>query len=75
MNDTKPHGDKPSRRSFVKSTAYVAPLILSLRADPAFASYGSGRRMAEPPQSQRRKPPVSDRPGAGRGKSGPRGRS
>jgi hypothetical protein len=31
-----------SRRSFVKATAYVAPLILTLKARPAHASLGSG---------------------------------
>lgn len=30
-----------TRRSFVKTTLYVAPVILSLTATPTFASYGS----------------------------------
>ena len=27
----------------MKTAAYVTPLILSLKAEPAFASYGSGK--------------------------------
>jgi hypothetical protein len=30
-----------SRRAFMKKTAYVAPVILTLNAIPAFASHGS----------------------------------
>jgi hypothetical protein len=39
------HDDRvndPSRRRFVKAAAYTAPVILTLKAEPAFASYGSG---------------------------------
>ena len=36
-----------SRRSFIKKAAYTAPVILSLKADPAFASYGSGKPVTE----------------------------
>jgi hypothetical protein len=44
--DTKPvdNGapDAPlPRRAFVKAALYVTPVILTLRAAPAFASYGS----------------------------------
>ena len=31
-----------ARRAFVKATLYVTPAILTLRAAPSFASYGSG---------------------------------
>ena len=34
--------DRP-RRAFVKTAAYVAPAILTLKAVPSFASYGSGQ--------------------------------
>jgi hypothetical protein len=34
--------DKPNRRDFIKKTAYAVPLILSLKAMPAFAGAGSG---------------------------------
>jgi hypothetical protein len=37
------HERDDSRRSFLKKAAYTAPLILTLKADPAFASYGSGK--------------------------------
>ena len=33
---------KIKRREFVKRAAYVAPVILSLKAMPAFAASGSG---------------------------------
>jgi len=33
---------KIKRREFVKRAAYAAPLILSLKAMPAFAASGSG---------------------------------
>jgi hypothetical protein len=65
-----------SRRSFVKATAYVAPLILSLRAESAFASSGSGKGNngvgngvdPQPPGN----PPVNDGPGTGPGNPGNR---
>jgi hypothetical protein len=31
-----------SRRKFVKTVAYIAPAILTLKAAPAFAGIGSG---------------------------------
>jgi hypothetical protein len=33
---------KIKRREFIKKTAYAAPVILSLKAMPAFAAAGSG---------------------------------
>jgi hypothetical protein len=47
MNMTPERDD--SRRSFLKKAAYTAPLILTLKADPAFASYGSGKPAEEKP--------------------------
>ncbi len=42
--DRKPMTSKEaSRRDFVRKAAYVAPLILTLKAAPAFAKRGSGR--------------------------------
>lgn len=32
-----------TRRNFVKKAAYVAPVILTLKATPAFAKSGSGK--------------------------------
>lgn len=40
--DTDNRLNDGSRRRFVKAAAYAAPLVLTLRAEPAFASYGSG---------------------------------
>jgi hypothetical protein len=44
----------PSRRTFVKKAAYVAPAILTLTASPAFARMGSGKGRPEekPPKSR-----------------------
>jgi hypothetical protein len=63
-----------SRRSFLKKAAYTAPLILTLKADPAFASYGSGHGNngvgngldPAPPGDPR----VNDGPGTGPGNPG-----
>ena len=68
--------DEQSRRSFLKTTAYVAPLILSLKAESAFASYGSSKGNngvgngvdPQPPGN----PPVNDGPGTGPGNPGNR---
>jgi hypothetical protein len=59
-----------SRRGFLKKTAYVAPVILTLKAAPAFASQGSSRLRGnnglgngldpQPPGD----PQVNDGPGA-----------
>ena len=43
MGEPNNVNDSESRRSFVKKVAYVAPLVLTLKADSAFASYGSGK--------------------------------
>jgi hypothetical protein len=43
----------PSRRTFVKKAAYLAPAMLTLTASPAFARMGSGKG---PPKG---KPPTS----------------
>ena len=37
----------PSRRTFVKKAAYLAPAILTLTASPAFARIGSGKSAPE----------------------------
>jgi hypothetical protein len=42
-----------SRRSFLKKAAYTAPLILTLKADLACASYGSGKPVDEKPVKRR----------------------
>lgn len=42
MTSIDERADDQSRRSFIKKTAYVAPMILTLKAVPAFASAGSG---------------------------------
>jgi hypothetical protein len=74
--------DEQSRRSFLKTTAYVAPLILSLKAESAFASYGSGSSAKGPkgnngvgngvdPQPPGN-PPVNDGPGTSPGNPGNR---
>jgi hypothetical protein len=64
-----------SRRDFLKKTAYVAPVIMTLAAAPAFASYGSMRERikgnnglgnGEDPQPPGN-PPVNDGPGTGPG--------
>jgi hypothetical protein len=36
-------GGHGSRRDFIRTTAYVAPAILTLKAAPSFAQTGSGR--------------------------------
>jgi hypothetical protein len=37
-----------SRREFVKKAAYVAPLVLTLKAAPAFAKQGSKKPGKDP---------------------------
>ena len=37
-----PPKNNPSRRGFIKKAAYVAPLVLTLKATPAYAARGSG---------------------------------
>jgi hypothetical protein len=43
MRDADRPADEQSRRSFLKTATYVAPVILTLKAAPAFAKYGSGK--------------------------------
>ena len=38
---TKPETTEQTRRTFVKTAAYVAPVILTLKATPALAHNGS----------------------------------
>jgi hypothetical protein len=45
-SDERPAVDA-SRRKFIRNAAYVAPVILTLKATPAFASVGSGRRVED----------------------------
>ncbi len=42
-----------SRRSFVKAAVYAAPLIVTLEAEPAFASYGSSKTFDAVPGQRR----------------------
>ena len=64
--------DQVNRRDFMKRTAYVMPVILSLKAMPAFASAGSGNNGVgngsdpQPPGD----PPINDGPGTGPGDPG-----
>jgi hypothetical protein len=80
MSEPVPPKDDQSRRAFLKTAAYVAPLILSLKAEPAFASYGSGNGVKgnngvgngwdpQPPGN----PPINDGPGSWPGNPGNRG--
>jgi hypothetical protein len=39
---------KIKRREFVKKAAYAAPVILTLKAMPAFAAAGSGNNSQQP---------------------------
>jgi len=69
-----------SRRRFIKTTAYVAPALLTLKALPAFARNGSYPPAArgnngvgngldpQPPGN----PPINDGPGTGPGNPGNR---
>lgn len=43
MNSIETRVNDPSRRSFVRKAVYAAPLILTLKAVPSFASSGSGQ--------------------------------
>ena len=59
--------DKETRRTFVKKIAYVAPLVLTLKAAPSFAKGGSGSECGggggnpgypgKPPRGNPPKPP------------------
>ena len=70
--------DKSNRRDFIKKTAYAVPVILTLKAMPAFAAAGSGESHltgnngvgngydGQPPGN----PPINDGPGTGPGNPG-----
>lgn len=71
--------DQTNRRDFIKKTAYMVPAILTLKAMPAFANFGSGNNGSgnngvgngpdlQPPGN----PPVNDGPGTGPGNPGNR---
>lgn len=70
-----------SKRKFIKTAAYVAPAILTLKAVPAYASSGSVRRgrgnngvgNGFDPQP-RGNPPINDGHGTGPGNPGNRRR-
>ncbi|HSD96018.1 MAG TPA: hypothetical protein VLB06_02640 [Sulfuricaulis sp.] len=56
-----------SRRSFIKKAAYIAPVVLTLKALPSFASQGSvkgnngvGNGLDPQPPGN---PPINDGPG------------
>ncbi len=65
-----------SKRHFLKTLGYVAPVIVTLEAIPSFASAGSGRTRGnngvgngldpQPPGN----PPYNDGPGTGPGNPG-----
>lgn len=59
---------KSNRRSFLKGTMYVVPVILTLKAKSAFASLGSSRpgRLGDEPQEPHK--PVGDQGGPGGGR-------
>lgn len=67
-----------SRRDFLKKTAYVAPVILTMKAIPAFAGHGSmphgnnGVGNGEDPQPPG-DPPINDGPDTGPGNPGNQG--
>ncbi len=48
--------NEQSRREFIKKTAYVAPVILTLRATPASARAGSGVEPRPNARAPMRKP-------------------
>lgn len=66
-----------SKRNFIKTAAYVAPAIMTLKVMPTFASTGSGRgnngvgngQDPQPPGN----PPVNDGEGTFPGNPGNRG--
>jgi hypothetical protein len=71
--------EKSDRRAFIKKTAYAVPIILTLKAMPAFAASGSGVSTKgnngvgngvdpQPPGN----PPINDGPGTGPGNPGNR---
>lgn len=63
-----------SRRSFIKKAAYIAPVVLTLKALPSFASQGSvkgnngvGNGLDPQPPGN---PPINDGTGTGPGSPG-----
>ena len=83
---TPQHRDESSRRSFLKTVGYVAPVILTLQARPAFAQQGSGGSPNRPPKGNNGvgngedpqppgNPPINDGPGTGPGDPGNQGGS
>jgi hypothetical protein len=82
MNPIDPQGCDESRRSFITKAVYITPLILSLKADPSFASSGSGSQsLSRPPKGNNGvgngedpappgNPPLNDGPGTGPGHPG-----
>jgi hypothetical protein len=87
MKPIDSQGCDESRRSFITKAVYVTPLILSLKADPSFASSGSGTENSKHPWKGNNgvgngqdpappgNPPVNDGPGTGPGQPGNRGAS
>ena len=85
MNPVDPHARDESRRSFIAKAVYVTPLILSLKADPSFASSGSGSQSWNGPAKGNNgvgngedpappgNPPLNDGPGSAPGQPGNRG--
>ena len=73
--------EKSARREFIKKTVYAVPVIMTLKAMPAFAAAGSGRSRLkgnngvgngvdpQPPGN----PPINDGPGSGPGNPANRG--
>jgi hypothetical protein len=47
----------PSRRAFVKKSAYVAPAVLTLQAFSAVAKAGSNKDANPPSSTKEKKPP------------------
>jgi len=77
MDNPEQPDNEQTRRSFIKTAAYVAPAILTLKAAPAFAGVGSqvvpkgnngvGNGIdGQPPGN----PPINDGPGTGPGNPG-----
>jgi hypothetical protein len=76
---TKLEGPDQTRRSFVKTVAYVAPVIMTLKATPALAQQASNQLKGnnglgngldgQPPGN----PPINDGPGTSPGNGGNQG--
>jgi hypothetical protein len=73
---TKSETPDQTRRTFIKTAAYVAPVILTLKAAPALAQHGSQELKGnnglgngldgQPPGN----PPINDGPGTSPGNPG-----